>query len=73
MLPASYDVTSCYQDTEEGSLLLDFISHAAYFKQTLSNQVQHDLLEYMKSDECSQVNGNQVLLDAAEVALIVTK
>ncbi|XP_072013514.1 histamine N-methyltransferase-like isoform X2 [Amphiura filiformis] len=73
MLPASYDVTPCYQDTEEGGLLLDFISHAANFKQTVSNQIQHDLLEYMRSEECSKVKGEQVLLDALEVALIVTK
>ena len=72
-LPASYDVSPCYQDTEEGSVLLDFISHAINFRQTVSNQIQHDLLEYMRSEQCSEVKGEQVLLDALEVALVVTK
>ena len=72
-MPASYNVTSCYKDTEQGSLILDFISHAAHFKQTASNRVQHDLLEYMKSELCSRVDGDRVLMDATEVALVITK
>ena len=72
-LQGHYDVTSCYQDTDEGYLLMEFITHVTNFKTSVPIDTQRDVLKYMKGEECSQISSEKVLLDAKEVAFVITK
>ena len=63
------------EDSEHGNLLMEFMFiHTPDFKEVASVEVQRDVREYLRSDQCSEVDSEgRVLMDAAEVVLVITK
>lgn len=73
LLPATYDVTPCYQHTEEGAFIVDFLSHVMNFEKVAPTDLKNEFLDYVKSSECSTVKGEKVLLNSDEVYLLIQR
>ncbi|XP_072051766.1 histamine N-methyltransferase-like [Amphiura filiformis] len=73
LLSASCDVTSCYQGTEEGSYIIDFLSHIMNFEKVAPSDLQKEFLEYVRSAECARVDGDKVFLNSDETALVIER
>ena len=73
LLPATYDVTSCYRGTEEGGYIVDFLSHVMHFDKMAPEELKEEFMEYVRSTECATVDCDKVLLNADETALIIER
>ncbi|KAJ8021119.1 Histamine N-methyltransferase [Holothuria leucospilota] len=68
------DITCCTIDgDEDGSMLVDFITHVKHFKTTAPLKLQADFLEYFFSNECCQKSKDRLFLNNSIEAIIVRK
>ncbi|KAJ8021120.1 Histamine N-methyltransferase [Holothuria leucospilota] len=72
--PSSVDITCCSIDgDEEGSLLIDFISHVKHFKAEAPPNLRDDFMGYIFSRECSHKDKDRILFDNCIEAVLVRK
>ena len=59
------DITQCFDEaSEDGRLLLDFLTHVLRFKETASEELQKEVMEYLASSNCSEkTSEGQVLFN----------
>lgn len=68
------DITCCsIEGDEEGSLLIDFISHVKHFKTEAPPKLRAEFMDYIFSTECSHRSKNSILLDISAEAIIIRK
>ena len=68
------EITKCFDEaSEEGVLLVDFLTHVAKFKETATEDQQKQLMEYLASSHCSEKDGERVLSNNDWDALIASK
>ena len=61
--PSSLDITKCFDDaSDEGNLLLDFITHVADFRGTVPGDLQRAVLERLASSDISEKKDGEILL-----------
>ena len=69
------DITQCFdQASEDGRLLLDFLTQVLKFKETASEEFQKEVMEYLASSHCSErTSEGQVLFNNDWDAVVVGK
>ena len=69
------DITKCFvEGSEEGGLVVDFLTHVLKFKETAPVELQEEVMAYMGGSECSEkTNDGRVLFNNDWDAVVVQK
>ncbi|XP_038068314.1 histamine N-methyltransferase A-like [Patiria miniata] len=69
-----FEITQCFDEaSEEGALLVDFLTHVIKLKETAPAQLYKEVIEYLGSDHCSEKSGDDVLFNNYWDAVVVCK
>ncbi|XP_038068304.1 histamine N-methyltransferase-like [Patiria miniata] len=72
--PTSCDITKCFDEaSEEGSLLVDFLTQTVNFKETAAEDEQRSMMEYLASSDCSERKNDAILLIIGWDAVVIIK
>ncbi|XP_038066471.1 histamine N-methyltransferase-like [Patiria miniata] len=72
--PQFLDITKCFDEaSEEGSLLVDFLTQTVHFKETAPEDVQRSMMEYLASSDCSESKSEAILLNIDLDAIVISK
>ncbi|PIK45298.1 putative histamine N-methyltransferase A [Apostichopus japonicus] len=67
------DITCCYEDgNQDGVLLTDFLNHVVNLRECSSQSFVDEVLSYMRGEDCTVQNGDQLLFNNDWQAIIVT-
>ncbi|XP_038068681.1 histamine N-methyltransferase-like isoform X1 [Patiria miniata] len=72
--PTSCDITKCFDEaSEEGSLLVDFLTQTVHFKEAAAEDEQRSMMEYLASSDCSERKNEAILLNIPRDAVVIIK
>ena len=69
------DITQCFDESsEDGRLLVDFLTHVLRFKETAPAELQREVMEYLASSDCSEkTTDGRVVFNSDWDAMVVQK
>ncbi|XP_022080516.1 histamine N-methyltransferase-like [Acanthaster planci] len=68
------EITQCFDETsEEGALVVDFLTHVLKFKETAPAELYKETMEYLGSSSCSEKSGDDVFFNNDWDAVVVSK
>ena len=69
------DITKCFDESsEDGRMVVDFLTHVLKFKETAPAELQREVMEYLASSDCSQkTSDGRVLFNSDWDAVVVQK
>ncbi|XP_038068305.1 histamine N-methyltransferase A-like [Patiria miniata] len=68
------EITQCFDEaSEEGALVVDFLTHVIKLKETAPAQLYKEVIEYLGSDHCSEKSAGDVLFNNDWDAVVVCK
>ena len=72
---SSMDIAQCFdENSEDGRLLVDFLTHVLRFKETAPAELQREVMEYLASSDCSEkTTDGRVVFNSDWDAMVVQK
>ena len=69
------DITQCFDESsEDGRLVVDFLTHVVKLKETAPAELQREVMEYLASSDCSEkTTDGRVLFNNDWDAVVVQK
>ncbi|XP_038059891.1 histamine N-methyltransferase-like [Patiria miniata] len=72
--PRRMNITTCFdRASEEGNLLLDFLTFTMCFREAASEDLQTWVMEHLASSDCSERNGDEIWFSLDWDAVIINK
>ncbi|XP_043913502.1 histamine N-methyltransferase-like [Protopterus annectens] len=71
-LPSVIDITTCFNDgSEEGTLLLDFVTHTLNFSKSAPPSLKVEIMKYLRGPECSTVKDEKIMFNNNLGAVVI--
>ncbi|XP_064419264.1 histamine N-methyltransferase A-like [Latimeria chalumnae] len=65
------DITDCSEETENGKLLLEFLTHVYRFSETVAPALKAEIIEYLHRSDCTTERAGKYILNGNTVVLMV--
>ena len=76
LVPVRVDMTASFAEepiTEEGDLMIDFVSHSIGFRENSDEELRSSFLEFLGSDKCAEKRNDRIYFKGDWGVVIVNK